>query len=450
MTKQYFGTDGIRGKANTYPMTAEIALKVGMAAAKYFLKTGHRNKVIIGKDPRLSGYMLEQALTAGFLSMGMDVLLVGPIPTPGVAMLTRAMRCDLGVMISASHNNYMDNGIKLFSPCGEKLDDAVEAEIENLINTLGDDDLVPGNLVGTASRVDDVLGRYIEFIKQTFPKELSLEGYRVVVDCSNGAAYKAAPAVLYELGAEVFPIGVEPNGRNINDKVGSTAPAAMIEAVRKYRADIGIALDGDADRLVVCDEQGELIDGDQLMATIAVDFQERGLLQKNTLVATVMSNLGLERFLKTKKINLIRTNVGDRYVWQAMKDNNYNLGGEQSGHMVLSDYSSTGDGMVAALQVLAAMARQQKPASKICRQFTPVPQILVNTQYSKGAKPLEHEDVKAVISDIEKKLENKGRVLIRASGTEPVIRIMLEGDDTKLIKQYADQIKSAILQVSGK
>ncbi len=449
MTKQYFGTDGIRGKANCYPMTAEIALKVGMAAAKYFIKTGHRNKVIIGKDPRLSGYMLEQALTAGFLSMGMDVLLVGPIPTPGVAMLTRAMRCDLGVMISASHNNYMDNGIKLFSPSGEKLDDSVEEEIEHLINTLGNDDLASGNLVGRASRIDDVLGRYIEFVKQTFPKELSLEGYRIVVDCSNGAAYKAAPAVLYELGAEVFPIGVEPNGKNINDKVGSTAPSAMKEAVKKYRADMGIALDGDADRLVAADEQGELIDGDQLMATIAVDLKERGLLQKNTLVATVMSNLGLERFLAAKNIALTRCNVGDRYVWQTMKDHGYNLGGEQSGHIVLSDYGSTGDGMVAALQVLAAMARKKKPASKVCRQFTPVPQVLVNTQYAKDTKPLTHDDVKAVIADIEKKLKNKGRVLIRASGTEPVIRIMLEGDDKKLIRQYAGDIKNAIQQASG-
>ncbi|MFV0320996.1 MAG: phosphoglucosamine mutase [Alphaproteobacteria bacterium] len=445
MERKYFGTDGIRGKANQYPMTAEVALKTGMAAAKFFVRGDHRHQVVIGKDPRLSGYMLEQALTAGFLSMGMNVILVGPIPTPGIAMLTRALRCDLGVMISASHNHYTDNGIKLFGPDGHKLSDEAEMKIESLIETICDSDLVSGDKLGRATRLDDVLGRYIEFAKQTFPKDLRLDGLRVVIDCSNGAAYKAAPSILFELGAEVIAIGVSPNGQNINDGVGSTAPKKMQDAVVEYRADIGIALDGDADRVIISDEKGQIIDGDQLMATIALNMKEQGLLKNNALVATVMSNLGLERLLEANGLKLVRTAVGDRYVMEAMKEGGYNIGGEQSGHIVLSDYSTTGDGTLAALQILSIMARTQKKASSVCNQFTPVPQILKNIRYNKGDSPLDKADIQAEIKKYEKELEGEGRLLIRKSGTEPLIRIMVEGDNAKKIKKIADALAAKII-----
>ncbi len=444
MTRKYFGTDGIRGKANQYPMTAEIALKVGMAAAKYFSRGEHRHQVIIGKDPRLSGYMIEQALTAGFLSMGMNVILVGPLPTPAVAMLTRALRCDLGVMISASHNSYKDNGIKLFGPNGEKLDDKAEMKIEKLIATICESDFPEGKNLGRARRLDDVLGRYIEFAKQTFPKELSLDGLRIVIDCSNGAAYKAAPAILYELGAEVIPLGVSPNGVNINDAVGSTAPRKMQDTVVEYRADIGIALDGDADRVIISDENGEIIDGDQLMAAIASNMKENGTLKGNVLVTTVMSNLGLERFLAQKDIKLIRTAVGDRYVSEAMKKGGYNIGGEQSGHIILGDYATAGDGTLAALQILAIMVHLGKKASEIGHIFKPVPQVLKNIRYMKGSAPLEKNEVKKAIIKAEESLKDKGRILIRKSGTEPLIRVMVEGDDSKQISQIADDLVKII------
>ncbi|MFV0432161.1 MAG: phosphoglucosamine mutase [Alphaproteobacteria bacterium] len=438
--RKYFGTDGIRGKANIYPMTAEVALRTGMAAAKFFGRGEHRHQVVIGKDPRLSGYMLEQALTAGFLSMGMNVVLVGPIPTPGIAMLTRALRCDLGVMISASHNHYTDNGIKLFGPDGNKLSDEAEMTIESLIETIGNEDLVTGDKLGRARRLDDVLGRYIEFAKQTFPKDLRLDNLRIVIDCSNGAAYKAAPSILYELGAEVIAIGVSPNGQNINEGVGSTAPKKMQEAVVEYRADIGIALDGDADRVIISDEKGQIIDGDQLMATIALNMKEQGQLKNNALVATVMSNLGLERLLEAQGMKLIRTAVGDRYVSEEMKKGGYNIGGEQSGHIVLSDYSTTGDGTLAALQILAIMARTKKKASDVCKQFTPVPQILKNVRFDKNNNPLEKEEVQNYIRKVEKELKGKGRLLIRSSGTEPVIRVMVEGDSQKEITNIVDNV----------
>ncbi len=444
MTRKYFGTDGIRGQANQYPMTAEIALKTGMAAAKYFLRGDHRHQVIIGKDPRLSGYMIEQALTAGFLSMGMNVILVGPLPTPAVAMLTRALRCDLGVMISASHNSYKDNGIKLFGPTGEKLDDEEEIAIEKLIDSLCEADLPEGKNLGRARRLDDVLGRYIEFAKQTFPKELSLEGLRVVIDCSNGAAYKAAPAILYELGAEVIPLGVSPNGTNINQGVGSTAPRKMQDTVVEYRADIGIALDGDADRVIIADENGEIIDGDQLMAAMAVYMKDNGSLKGDSLVATVMSNLGLERFLKKKGIKLVRTSVGDRYVSEAMKKHGYNIGGEQSGHIILGDYATTGDGTLAALQILAIMARSGKKASEIGHSFKPVPQILKNVRFAKDAQPLEKPEVIEAIKEAEESLKKEGRLLIRKSGTEPLIRIMVEGDDAQKINKIAHHLAELI------
>lgn len=442
--RKYFGTDGIRGQANQYPMTAEIALKTGMAAAKYFLRGEHRHQVIIGKDPRLSGYMIEQALTAGFLSMGMNVILVGPLPTPAVAMLTRALRCDLGVMISASHNSYKDNGIKLFGPTGEKLDDKEEIAIEGLIDTLCEADLPEGKNLGRARRLDDVLGRYIEFAKQTFPKELSLEGLRIVIDCSNGAAYKAAPAILYELGAEVIPLGVSPNGTNINQGVGSTAPRKMQDTVVEYRADIGIALDGDADRVIIADENGEIIDGDQLMAAMAVYMKDNDSLKGDSLVATVMSNLGLERFLKQKGIKLVRTSVGDRYVSEAMKKHGYNIGGEQSGHIILGDYATTGDGTLAALQILAIMARSGKKASEIGHSFKPVPQILKNVRFAKDAQPLEKPEVIEAIKEAEESLKKEGRLLIRKSGTEPLIRIMVEGDDAQKINKIAHHLAELI------
>ena len=447
MTRQYFGTDGIRGRANVPPMTAEIATKVAMATA-LVLREKHPGKptdrVVIGKDTRLSCYMLEQAITAGFLSMGMDVILTGPIPTPGVAMLTRSLRCDVGVMISASHNKFEDNGIKLFGADSYKLDDAIEAEIEaKLQSDLLDHLALPADL-GRASRLDDALGRYAEFVKRaSLPRGTSLEGLKIVVDCANGAAYKIAPQVLWELEADVVAIGVEPNGRNINDGVGATATERLQEAVVEQGADIGIALDGDADRLIMVDETGAEIDGDQLMAALAVSMKEAGTLAKDTLVSTVMSNLGLERFLESKGITLLRTAVGDRYVVEEMRREGYNLGGEQSGHIVLSDYSTTGDGLMAALHILGMLKESGKKASEALALFEPLPQILKNVRFEAG-KPLEEDAVKAAISKAEETLSNDGRLLVRASGTEPVIRVMAEGDDAQQVEAVVDEVCDVI------
>ncbi|WP_294296432.1 phosphoglucosamine mutase, partial [uncultured Sphingomonas sp.] len=425
MARKYFGTDGIRGLTNADKMTAEMAMKVGMAAGKHFLRGDHRHRVVIGKDTRLSGYMLESALVAGFTSVGMDVVLLGPMPTPAVAMLTASMRADMGVMLSASHNPFFDNGIKLFGPDGYKLSDADEAAIEEGID--GHVDLAPAADIGRARRVDDAQGRYIHFAKTTFPSNLTLDGLKIVVDCANGAAYQVAPSALWELGAEVIAIGVTPNGRNINDQVGSTAPLTLCETVVASGAHIGIALDGDADRLIVVDETGQIVDGDQLMATIASGWARQGRLKGGGLVATVMSNLGLERHLAAQGLGLVRTAVGDRYVLEKMRSSGYNVGGEQSGHIILSDYATTGDGLVAALQVLAEVVRAGAPASEVLRRFEPLPQLLKNVRFS-GGQPLENDTVKAVIAAAEAELEGKGRLLIRKSGTEPLIRVMAEGE----------------------
>ena len=426
--RAYFGTDGIRGTANKHPMTAEVALRVGLAAGKLFRSdSDRRHLVVIGKDTRLSGYMIEPALVAGFTSVGMDVRLFGPLPTPAVAMMTRSMRADLGVMISASHNAFGDNGIKLFDGNGYKLSDRRELEIEALMDEGLDEGLAAPRELGRVRRIDDSQARYVEIIKATFPRQMSLAGLRVVVDCANGAAYKVAPTALYELGAEVIEVGVSPDGANINEECGSTHPQAMVKAVREYRADIGIALDGDADRLVICDEKSVIVDGDQIMAIIAKAFAEQGRLNGGGVVATVMSNLGLERFLKKLDLKLERTQVGDRYVMERMRQGGFNLGGEQSGHVILSDFSTTGDGMIAALQVLAVMVKSGKPMSTLARSFEPVPQKLENVRIA-GGKPLEHADVQQAIKDAEARLNGTGRLVIRASGTEPLIRIMAEGD----------------------
>ncbi|WP_372783900.1 phosphoglucosamine mutase [Phenylobacterium sp.] len=447
--RAYFGTDGIRGEANRHPMTAEVALRVGMAAGKIFMsKDDRRHLVVIGKDTRLSGYMIEPALVAGFASVGMDVRLLGPIPTPGVAMMTRSLRADLGVMISASHNAYIDNGIKLFGPDGYKLSDEREVEIEALMDQGLADGLAPPTALGRVARVEDSQARYVEIAKATFPRRLSLSGLRVVIDCANGAAYKVAPVVLYELGAEVIKVGVEPNGTNINEECGSTYPAAMQRAVKEYRADIGIALDGDADRLVVCDEKAQVIDGDQIMALIAADWARRERLRGGGVVATVMSNLGLERFLAARNLKLERTQVGDRYVMARMRQGDFNLGGEQSGHLILSDFSTTGDGLLAALQVLAVLKESDKPMSALARQFEPVPQKLENVRFGAG-KPLEDADVKGAIADAEQRLNGSGRLLVRASGTEPLIRIMAEGDDEKLVSQVVKEIAGAVKKAAA-
>jgi phosphoglucosamine mutase len=441
--KKLFGTDGIRGTANREPMTAESALKVGMAAGLHFRHGRHRNRVLIGKDTRLSGYLLEPALTAGFISMGMDVILVGPMPTPAIAMLTRSMRCDLGVMLSASHNPFEDNGIKLFGPDGYKLSDKVERAIEgHVANGIGSK-LSAASELGRARRLEDVQGRYTEFVKHTFPKGLTLAGLRVVIDCANGAAYKVAPEVLWELGAEVFPIGVAPDGININQKCGSTAPEAMCDAVSEYRADFGIALDGDADRALIADETGTLIDGDQLMALIARHWATNGQLKGGGLVATVMSNLGLERYLNGSGLRLERTKVGDRYVVEHMREHGFNVGGEQSGHIILSDYITTGDGLISALQVLAVVVGTGRRASEVCRVFEPLPQLLKNVRYEDG-RPLESEIVIQAIAEGEKRLGEKGRLLIRESGTEPVIRVMAEGEDEDLVGAVVDDICGVI------
>ncbi|MCR4269212.1 phosphoglucosamine mutase [Nitratireductor sp. ZSWI3] len=443
MAKKYFGTDGIRGRANRFPMTAEIAMKVGMAAGLSFQNGSHRHRVVLGKDTRLSGYMIENALVSGFCAAGMDVFLLGPIPTPAVAMLVRSLRADIGVMISASHNPYFDNGIKLFGPDGYKLSDKIEGRIEAMLDKEVELALADNGALGRAKRVDGVHDRYIEFAKRTLPRSMSLSGLRIVVDCANGAAYKVAPAVLWELGAEVVPIHVEPNGVNINEDCGSTHPLSLAKKVHEVRADIGIALDGDADRVVIVDENGTVIDGDQIMALIAESWQQAGRLAGGGVVATVMSNLGLERFLGDLKLDLHRVKVGDRYVVERMRANGLNVGGEQSGHVVLSDFSTTGDGLVAALQVLACIKRQNKPASEVCKKFEPVPQLLKNVRIS-GGKPLESAPVKAVIAEAESRLGDKGRLVIRPSGTEPLIRVMAEADDPSLVESVVDDIIHAI------
>ena len=443
MTRKYFGTDGIRGKANAQPMTAETALRAGMAAGRYFTRGEHRHRVVIGKDTRLSGYMIEPALVAGFTSVGMDVFLFGPLPTPAVAMLTRSLRADLGVMISASHNPYHDNGIKLFGPDGYKLSDEVEKEIEAGITGDLTDALAEPTRIGRAKRIDDSQARYIEFVKRTFPRNLRLDGLRIVVDCANGAAYKVAPTVFWELGAEVIPIGVSPDGFNINEDVGSTAPEALQAKVREARADLGVALDGDADRVVIVDEKGRVVDGDQILGLIGKRWAADGDLKGGGVVATIMSNLGLERMLGGIGVELVRAGVGDRYVMEQMKARGMNLGGEQSGHIILSDFSTTGDGLIAALQVCAALVETGKRASEVCHAFEPLPQLLKNVRYRNGS-PLELPAVLKEIERIEKELGAKGRVVIRKSGTEPVIRVMAEGDDEKLVKSVVGSIVSVI------
>ena len=445
MKKQhkYFGTDGIRGKVNASSMTAETVMRVGMAAGRYFTRGEHRHRVVIGKDTRLSGYVFEPALTAGFVAVGMDVIMVGPMPTPAVSMLTKSMRADLGVMITASHNSFHDNGIKLFGPDGFKLCDAAELEIEGLMDSAFTDELPKPHLTGGAQRLEDVSGRYIEFVKNTVEPGFSLEGLKIVVDCANGAAYKVAPTILWELGAEVVPIGVEPNGFNINKDCGSTSPELIARDVLKYGADLGLALDGDADRLMVADEKGNIIDGDQLLALAARSWKAKGKLNNNAVVATVMSNLGLEHFLKSEGIGLIRTKVGDRYVLETLRDKGLNLGGEQSGHLIFTDYVSTGDGLIAALQVLSELISKQIPASELLSVFEPVPQCLKSVKY-KTANPLENPIVKDAMAAADKKLNETGRILVRQSGTEPVVRVMAEGEDEGLIKKLVDDICTAV------
>jgi phosphoglucosamine mutase len=452
MTRKFFGTDGIRGRANTAPMTADMALKIAMATASALRERGGRertNRVIIGKDTRLSGYMFEEAMCAGFVSMGMDVILVGPIPTPGIAILTRSLRTDVGVMISASHNLFQDNGIKLFGPDGYKLADEIEQKIEaKLEGDLSKELALPADL-GKATRLDDALGRYVEHVKSSFPKGLNLEGLKVVVDCAHGAAYKVAPQVLWELEADVVTIGAQPNGRNINDGFGATATENLQKAVIDNKADVGIALDGDADRLIMVDEKGQKIDGDQLMAALALTMQKNKTLKDNVLVTTVMSNLGLEKFLESKGIKMLRTQVGDRYVVEAMREKGYSLGGEQSGHIVLSEYNTTGDGLVAALQILAVLKQQNKKASEALRAFNPFPQILRNVKFDKNAgKPLDDSKVKDAIKNAEKKLSRDGRLLVRASGTEPLIRVMAEGEDPKLVENIVGDLCAVIEQAA--
>ena len=441
MTRKFFGTDGIRGLTNSEPMTAETALRVGQAAGAHFLRGDHRHRVVIGKDTRLSGYMMESALVAGFTSVGMDVVLLGPMPTPAVAMLTRSMRADLGVMISASHNPFADNGIKLFGPDGYKLSDDVERAIERRLEK--EPKLAKAELIGRAKRIDDARGRYIHFAKSTFPEQLRLDGLKIVIDCANGAAYHVAPEALWELGADVVALGITPNGTNINDGCGSTYPQALQAKVIEEKADIGLALDGDADRLLVADQNGRLVDGDQLMALIASQQKRSGLLKGGSVVATVMSNLGLERRLARDKIGLIRTQVGDRYVLESMREKGCNVGGEQSGHIILSDHSTTGDGLVAGLQVLAVLVQEGKPASEILDQFEAVPQLLKNVRFNGGA-PLDTNAVKARIAAAEAELKGHGRLVIRKSGTEPLIRVMAEGNDLAQVERLVDDICEAV------
>jgi phosphoglucosamine mutase len=442
MTRKFFGTDGIRGTTNSEPMTAETALRVGQAAGLHFLRGDHRHRVVIGKDTRLSGYMMESAMVAGFTSVGMDVVLLGPMPTPAVAMLTRSMRADLGVMISASHNPFADNGIKLFGPDGYKLSDDSERAIEKRLEQAPK--LANPDMIGRARRIDDARGRYVQFVKDTFPDHLRLDGLKVVIDCANGAAYHVAPEALWELGAEVVALGVTPNGININDECGSTHPEMLRETVVASGADIGLALDGDADRLIVVDEKGHMVDGDQLMALIALGLKARGELRGDAVIATVMSNLGLERKLGEQGLKLIRTAVGDRYVLEEMRKTGCNVGGEQSGHIILTDHSTTGDGLVAGLQVLAALVEAKAPASKLLRQFEPLPQLLKNVRFNGGAEPLEADSVRKRIAAAEAELEGKGRLVIRKSGTEPLIRVMAEGDDPDMVQRVVDDICEAV------
>ena len=448
MARNYFGTDGIRGTANSDPMTAEIALRVGMAAGRVFTRGAHRHSVVIGKDTRLSGYMLEPALAAGFVSMGMDVIFVGPMPTPAVAMLTRSLRADLGVVISASHNPFYDNGIKLFGPDGYKLSDETEEQIERLVESNMQDHLAQSGDLGRARRLEDAEGRYIEFVKNTFPKGRQLEGLKIVVDCANGAAYKVAPTTLWELGAEVVTYGVEPDGFNINKDCGSTDTYTMCQMVREHGADIGIALDGDADRVLIADETGNLLNGDLLMAIVAESWQRRGKLNGGGIVATVMSNLGLEHYLRDIGLTLERTQVGDRYVVDHMRANGFNVGGEQSGHIVLSDYNTTGDGLIAAIEVLSALKDTGNSVSELGRRFQPYPQILENVRF-KGNSPLDNKTVKEALDDGESRLKASGRILVRKSGTEPLIRVMAEGTDQALVQSVVADIVTAIEQVSN-
>jgi phosphoglucosamine mutase len=441
--RRLFGTDGIRGTANTDPMTAETALRLGQAAGLHFVRGAHRHRVIIGKDTRLSGYMIEPALVAGFIGAGMDVMLVGPLPTPAVAMLTRSLRADLGVMISASHNPYEDNGIKLFGPDGFKLSDEVEIEIEALMRSDLSGRLATPDRLGRASRIVDAAGRYIESAKATFPRGRRLDGMKIVVDCAHGAAYRVAPTVLWELGATVIPIGVAPDGFNINRGCGSTVPDAFRQAVVENGADLGIALDGDADRLLLADEHGTLIDGDQILALIAHSWSGAGRLAGAGVVATVMSNLGLERHLTGLGLTLHRTRVGDRYVVERMRAMGINVGGEQSGHMILSDYATTGDGLVAALQVLGVIVEHGKPASEVCRVFTPLPQMLKSVRFS-GPSPLSDLRVREAQAEAEARLASIGRLLIRESGTEPVVRVMAEGEDEALVARIVAELCETI------
>ena len=443
MTRKLFGTDGVRGLANTFPMTPEIAMKVGMAAGRLFTRGEHRHRVVIGKDTRLSGYMIEPALVAGFTSVGMDVFQFGPLPTPAVAMLVRSLRADLGVMISASHNPYHDNGIKLFGPDGNKLSDATEHEIEALMANGLETGLAEPSKLGRAKRIDDSQARYIEFAKRTFPKHLRLEGLRIVIDCAHGAAYKVAPAVLWELGAEIFPIGVDPDGFNINDDCGSTHPEAMAAKVREVRADFGIALDGDADRVVMSDERGHIIDGDQILALIARSWSKNGDLKGGGVVGTVMSNMALDRYLAGLDLKLGRAKVGDRYVIEMMRQGGFNVGGEQSGHIVLDDFCTTGDGLIAALQVLAVLAEEGKSASEAAHLFEPLPQVLENVRFRNGS-PLEDPRFTALLKDCEARFNGAGRILVRKSGTEPVIRVMAEGEDEKLVRAVVHDLAAAI------
>jgi phosphoglucosamine mutase len=448
MTRKLFGTDGIRGRANSFPMTPEIAMKAGMAAGRVFTRGDHLHRVVIGKDTRLSGYMIENALVAGFLAVGMDVLLFGPVPTPAVAMLTRSLRADLGVMISASHNHFEDNGIKFFGPDGQKLSDNHEAAIEALMENGLEDGLAKPRSIGRAKRIDDAGARYIEFAKRTFPKHLSLDGLRVVVDCAHGAAYKVAPAILWELGAEVIALGDEPNGLNINNECGSTMPELMQRKVRERRADFGIALDGDADRVVMSDEHGNLIDGDQILGLIARSWSKTGRLKGGGVVGTVMSNAGLERYLQGLDLKLARAAVGDRYVIEIMNRSGFNVGGEQSGHIVLNDFSTTGDGVIAALQVLAVLAEDGKPASEAAHLFEPLPQVMENVRFRRGS-PLSDARVAERIRACEAQLNGNGRILVRKSGTEPVIRVMAEGDDEALVRAVVRDLVSAIEEAAA-
>ena len=449
MKRSLFGTDGIRGCANSFPVTPEIAMKVGMAAGRIFTRGAHRHRVVIGKDTRLSGYMIESALVSGFTSVGMDVFQFGPLPTPAVSMLTRSLRADLGVMISASHNRYVDNGIKFFGPDGHKLSDEVEGEIESLMHNGLEDGLAAAENIGRAKRIDDAQARYIEYVKRTFPRRLTLENMRIVVDCANGAAYRVAPTVFWELGAEIIALGVSPDGMNINDECGSTFPEAMCRKVMETGADLGIALDGDADRVVMCDENGRVIDGDQVLALIAQSWSKNGNLKGGGVVGTVMSNIGLERHLESLGINLCRSAVGDRYVIEKMRDGGFNVGGEQSGHIILSDFATTGDGIVAALQVLAVIAEEGVRASEASNLFVPAPQILESVHFNDDRSPLTNEKVLSCIEAGEARINGTGRLLVRKSGTEQVIRVMGEGDDEKLLREVVSEVVAVIREAAA-